>query len=75
MKNILISLLSGAIGGSSITALYNFIAEKRKLKITYLREQLDKLYGPIFIILIHSQGAQEIQNKTLKPTHDIGKWF
>ena len=43
------------------------------MNIAYLREQLDKLYGPIFIILIHSQGVQEIQNKTLKPTHAIGE--
>ena len=37
MKNILISLLSGAIGGSSITALYNLVAEKKEIEHSILK--------------------------------------
>lgn len=62
MKNVIIALLSGAIGGSIITVLFDYF----KMKRSYLREQIDKLYGPLYNLLSYSSQTFEIANSILR---------
>lgn len=65
MSEILISFLSGAIGGSICTAVFNYLNDKRIRKIKYLKNQIDNFYGPLSVLLTYSGNAFEMANKIL----------
>jgi len=65
MNEIIIALLSGAVGGSVITALFEYFKVKYKFRTDYLRKQIDNLYGPLYIVLSHSSKHLEIANSIL----------
>lgn len=47
-ETIFFSLLSSGVIATLITIVSNFYLFKRKERLAYLREQIDKFYGPIF---------------------------
>lgn len=65
MSEIVVAFLSGAVGGSIISALFDWFKEKRKFKTDYLRNQIDKLYGPLCLILSLSKQHFDISKSIL----------
>ena len=56
--SVIVSILSGGIGGSLASATLNFFAENRKAKKEHLKEQLDKLYVPLHFKLSQFKNFQ-----------------
>jgi hypothetical protein len=71
MTEILISFLSGAIGGALVTGLFNLFSEKYNRKITYLRNQIDYFYGPLYFILTNSESLLEISKKIVDAGQEV----
>lgn len=48
MMEIFIALISGAVGGTILQAIF----ESLKIKKEYTRDQIDHFYGPIYFCIV-----------------------
>ena len=72
MNEIVIPFLSGAVGGSIVTAIFNYLTMKHKFQISYIKKQIDHFYGPLYIIVSHSSKNFENANMIL---HAYDKYY
>jgi hypothetical protein len=62
-----ISLVVSFLGGGIISALINWIriekAEKKERKIEFLEKQIQKLYGPLYYLILQNEKLFELNDK------------
>jgi hypothetical protein len=66
--NILVSLLVGGFAGTGLSILTQYLSEKKERYLTYVKEQLDKLYGPLYFLAKQNEKLFEL-NKRLSDAY------
>lgn len=66
----LISILSGGAVVAIISMVSGFLLNNRKERVAYLREQIDKFYGPLFFMSFQKEVLQKLCNAAGKSAID-----
>jgi len=71
MENFnIVSLIISFLGGGTVSALINWMlinfSDKKDRKIKFLDEQIIKLYGPLYYLVIQSEKLFQLNNKFIE---------
>ena len=61
--SILISLLVGGFAGTALSILTNYLSERKSRRVSFVKEQLERLYGPLYFLAKQNEKLFELNRR------------